>query len=401
MARASWAVFVAGLVLTASGMARAGDPLSLSATGSSSTINVSGNNVRDLAGDLIEQRGKFASLSGQAVNATLKYGKLENALQLTRNAAGTSATVTIPSTGFTKTYNAANSAQLRSQINEDLKQGGLDTYSKFLGELNEKTAIGTTDGNPLATTAVMADGSYYRFGLIRPAFNFPEVPKGWDVRAWAGYAEADNANGAYVGAGTGLNFELSDRIGLSINLDFVYRDVSGAAVYQLSNVDGLPIRILPLEEGKDGISWTVTPAFAIGGGATWDLAAGGVPVGGQVTSALGYTLGEWTFAWAAQYGYYKGIGINIGDFDYDTDVDQQILKNGLQVIRNFSRDMFVDASLTYTNFIRDAGVDSYWTPDVGLGWRLRSASALRVGYHGDFGNDFTSNGGNVMYMLAW
>jgi hypothetical protein len=63
--------------------------------------------------------------------------------------------------------------------------------------------------------------------------------------------------------------------------------------------------------------------------------------------------------------------------------------------------MYADASITYTNFLRDAGVDSYWTPDIGVGWRFGEASQLRLGYHGEFGDHYTANGANLMMLLGW
>src|SRR3954470_11338984 len=94
----------------------AADPFSLTASGSSSTITANGNNLVDLAGNLIDAKDQFASLNNQNISASLRYGGLNNAVLVTRNAAGTSATLTIPSTGFTRTFTAATQNQLEDQV---------------------------------------------------------------------------------------------------------------------------------------------------------------------------------------------------------------------------------------------------------------------------------------------
>jgi hypothetical protein len=396
------AMFSAALTLCG-GIARAGDPFSLDATGSSSSVNVAGNSLPKLTTNLIESKGQFASLSGQTVSASLNYGGVDNAIQLTRNASGTTATLTIPSTGFTKTYNTSSAEETQKQINHDLKQGTLNTYSQFLGLINDHTSIGVTDGNPLATTALMADSSYYTFGFIAPKLNLKDysgLPKGFDFHVNGGTSDSNKADGYWVEGGGGFTFRINERLALSLNLDFLYRNVQGANIYNLSNTDGLEIMIIKPALNGDGLSWVVTPAFAIGGGWSYDLAAGGIPIGGQVTSALAYQAGAFTFVLANQYGFYDGLPISWNDFKYDTDVNQQIIKNGVQVVYHFGN-AFADAGLSYTNFLQSAAIPNYFTPDVGIGVRLGGSSSIRVGYHGDFGDGFTDSGGNLSFLTSF
>src|SRR5438874_1780477 len=100
------------VVLGSSGLVHAGDPFTLTAAGGGSNVTVSANDVVKLAGDLIGAENQFAALNGKSITGNLRYGSLDNAVLFTRNAAGTSATVTIPSTGFSKTFTAANEHDL-------------------------------------------------------------------------------------------------------------------------------------------------------------------------------------------------------------------------------------------------------------------------------------------------
>src|SRR5580700_6782820 len=91
----------------AGGVAANGDPFSLTASTTSGTpaaVSASGNNLPDLAENLVETKGQFATLAGQSFGADLRYGGLNNAFVYSQNAAGTSSTLSIPSIGFTKTF---------------------------------------------------------------------------------------------------------------------------------------------------------------------------------------------------------------------------------------------------------------------------------------------------------
>jgi hypothetical protein len=380
--------------------ALAADPFTLTAAGGSNTIKASGNNLVDIAGNLIDRKDQYAALAGTSFNGNLRYGGLNNAVLFSENAAGTSASITIPSTGFSKTFNAANQHDLRNQIEDFFKKNGAQAYADFLDQINRQTTIGVSDGNPLATTALMADASFNRFGFQAPRFDIGEGPRlgGFEIDAAGGMADTDDGDGYYASLGVGNTFRLADRIGLSLNLDFRYRDIEGAAVYQIVNTDALPILLIAPDNRDHGLSWTLTPAFVIGFGGSWDLAAGGVPIGGQITSSLAYRAGGWTFVLANQYGYYGGLPIDLSDFRFETSVDQQIVKNGVQVIRTFGS-AFVDAGVSYTNLLNDARIDGYLTPSVGVGFRFGSASGIRVGYHGDFADGFTTNGGDVELFI--
>src|SRR5437762_13836927 len=103
----SFALVLAALLLLVPAAARAQqDPFSLSASSASGPpqqVTVSSSSVLGLVEDVIRSQNQFAPLQGQAVNASLNYGGIPNAIQFQRNAAGTSATMTIPSTGFART----------------------------------------------------------------------------------------------------------------------------------------------------------------------------------------------------------------------------------------------------------------------------------------------------------
>jgi len=101
-------------------------------TGTPTQATVSGSSVVDLVDHLIESQQDFSSFQNQAFNASLNYGAVPNAIQFQRNAAGTSATVTIPSTGFTRTFTGTSEADVRKKIEDFLVKEGAHEYAKFL-----------------------------------------------------------------------------------------------------------------------------------------------------------------------------------------------------------------------------------------------------------------------------
>ena len=380
----------------------AAEPFTLTATGGGTTISASGKNVVDLAGDLIDAEDEFADLADENVSGTLRYGELSDAVLFSRNAAGTSATLTIPSTGFSRTFTGANEDELEDQIRDFFEQEGADAYAAFLREINRQTSFGVSDGNPLATTALLADLGFYRFGLRSriPGGAPIRLPSGGDLRLYGGVSETDVADGWFAGLSLGSNWTFGDRIGLTWANSFRYRDIEGADVYQLGTTIALPIALITSRD-DEGLSWHLTPAFVGGFGGSWDLAAGGILAGGQITSSIAAHVGGWTIVLANQAGFYEGVPIDLSDFRFETDTSQQILKNGVQVLRDLGAGAFLDVGVSYTNLLDDAFIDGYASADAGLAFRIGERSSLRLGYHGDYADEFTMHGGNVSLLIGY
>ena len=381
---------------------KADDPFELAAVGGPFTVTAGGSDTVDLIANLIETEAEFSPLANNPISASLRYGEESNAILLTRSPGGTTATLTIPSTGFTRTFNAGNEELLEEEIEDFLKGDGAGAYADFLAEMARRTSLGVNDGNPLATTSTLADLGFYRFGYrVRIPGDEPiRLAGGWDVRLLGGVSETDAFDGWFAGIGLGKNWRLSDTVGITWASNFRYRDVEGASVYQVGTTVGLPIAIIPGPD-DDGISWHVTPAFVGGFGGSWDLAAGGFLAGGQITSSLALRAGGWTFVLANQAGFYEGLPIEISDFRFETDTSQTILKNGLQVIRDLGDDAYLDVGVALTNLLDDAFIDDYISADVGVTLRLGDRSGLRVGYHGDFSDDFDTHGGNASLFFSY
>jgi hypothetical protein len=380
----------------------AAEPFTLTATGGGTTITASGKNLVDLAGDLIEAEDDFTALADENVSGALRYGELNDAVLFSRNAAGTSATLTIPSTGFSRTFTGANEDELEDQIRDFFEQEGADAYADFLREINRRTSFGVSDGNPLATTALLADLGFYRFGFRSriPGGAPIRLPSGGDLRLHGGVSETDVADGWFAGLSLGSNWTFGERIGLTWANSFRYHDIEGSDVYHVGTTLALPIALITSRD-DEGLSWHLAPAFVGGFGGSRDLAAGGILAGGQITSSLAARFSGWTIVLANQAGFYEGVPIELSDFRFETDTSQQILKNGLQFLRDLGDNAFLDVGVSYTNFLDDAFIDGYTSADAGIAFRLGDSASLRLGYHGDYADEFTTHGGNVSLLIGY
>ena len=400
---------VAALVATTSTV-RADDPFVLTAettTGSPIAITASGSSLPDLVDDLVSRENEFGAFEGEAFTASLDYGRVREAIRFQQNATGTSATVTIPSTGFSRTFTGDNEREVRDQIRDFLLKEGAKEYARFLRTVNQHSLIGVADGNPLAATALLANASFFKFGLQRSPYDAGgtvyAAPRGGGLRfdLGGGFASTDDGDGFFVSAALSSVTRFNRHVGLSLSSPFTYRRVEDAEVFLGGFEAALPVVITAPRTGR-GATWQVTPSFLSGAAGSLDLAAGGTFLGGGVTSSLAVPFGEHATVTVGNGIYFfEGYPIDVGDYEFDTELSQQIVKNGVKFTRALGRAFFADASLTHTAFLREAALDSYLTPGAAIGLRFNRTSGVRVAYQGDHGDGFSSHGGTVTVFFNY
>lgn len=361
------------------------------------SVTATGENLVDLVGNLIETEEEFISLANQNVAGSLDYAGVEDAILFTRNAAGTRATLRIPSTGLDRTFSADEEEELEEQIEDFIKADGAEEWARFLREINERSLVGISDGNPLATTARLSDAAFYRFGLLPNPFRAAEdgalTTSEWRAELGGGRIEADTINGHFAILRLSTAFRLSDNVAFAFVSPLGWRSYEGSDVFDGGTVLALPIGLL-IPEGESGWGWTLTPTVAAGIGASFDMSAGSMLWGGGITSSLSYYSGPLTVTLANQFSAYEGRPLDIGEYEFETDVSQRILKNGLRVVYEIG-DGFVDGGLTHTRFLEDAAVEDYVSPTAGVGLRLGESSGVRLSYRGDYADDFRTHAGWV------
>lgn len=389
-------------------LARAQDPLSISAgstSGPPQQVTVSGSNVIDLVEGVIQSQDQFASFQGRGVSATLSYGRMTEAIQFQRNAAGTSATITIPSTGFTRTFTGQSDQEVLDKIEDFLLKEGADEYARFLRKVNEQSLIAVVDGNPQAATAQLSNSAFFKFGLNRSPLTAGQQAKsspygpGLRLDLNGGFTNTDEADGFYVTGSLSSVIRIIPRVGLAFSSPFMYREVGDAEVYMGGLEVGLPVVLFKMPVGR-GPVWQVTPHVVGAAAGSVDLAAGGLFFGYGGTSSLAIPLGKSaTLSMGNGIYLYEGQPLDFGDYHFDTDLSQQVMKHGLKLTKAIGP-LSVDVGLTYTDFLQDSAVDQYWSPSVGAVLGLGTLG-VRVAYQGDFADGYEAHGGNVTVYLNY
>ncbi|HSZ59502.1 MAG TPA: hypothetical protein VK797_27910 [Tepidisphaeraceae bacterium] len=386
-------------IAVASPVALGGSFLTLTATTTSGppmTVTASGSDLTSLVQNAIQEKQQFAALAGNNVTASLTYGGVQRVITVTRNAAGTSATLSIPSIGVTKTFTGANARVLANSIHTELRSQPDNAVSKLNQDLAGISKWGVVDGNPSAATAFAANDAFYRWGL----------PQNLDVHGgiWAGGSaetiHADGKNGSLYAGAIGADFPISQGMSLSIDFAGNYREVGGARSFTIAeSVWGLPIDVYksPL---LDGFEWKLTPYVFGSASFSKQLLSGGGVYGAGGVSSLTYRTGPFAFILADEISYNSGLNASLSGVHYgNSDLNSTLVKNGVQVVWSPNETFFADAGIAYTNFLQDAAVKNYWSPSVGAGCHLGSATTLRVGLRGDYANGYTGTGADISLSI--
>jgi hypothetical protein len=274
-----------------------------------------------------------------------------------------------------------------------------DLINEFQRFSNDRSPFGVTDGNPQAATAFLATDAYTHFGL-RPILSTAPSDAGHfqvAVSGSGGTIETRSVSQYYVAADLYLAWRFTDNVGIAVSLPGQYRNTHSIETFVGGLNLGVPITIIP--PNSAGNSWVLTPwALAASASGSRGLAQGGYIFGGGVTSSLSHRMDKLTLTLANQAGYDAGYPlVYSSEINFEQDISQVILKNGVQATYDFSDSLFADAGITYTNFLKGAYTDNYFTVFAGLGYRFGPASGVRIGYVGDadFSNDYYTFGGEV------
>jgi hypothetical protein len=369
------------------------------------SISASSNDFVSLGEDFLRQEGDFSGLVGQpAYLATLRYLEMEDALLLSVSNFGSQATLIIPSTGLSVPFTAASPDDLENQIEDYIQKGGAKEWAKFLEQTNAESKLALLDGNPRATTALAATGAFRRFGLdtsrSRLGYQQEEVAHwgAFQLRAEAGggVVLVDRFDDLYTTDGElTLAGHFGKHVGLSFSLLGQYRSYQTADSYDAGIELALPIAILRPDEERH-LYWAITPFVQSAAGVSIDLAAGGLLIGGGGVNTLALQLGMFELSLANELAYYSGLPIHhIQGYDFDTELDQLIMKNGLKV-GGYLGVFYLDAGSAFTNFLTsEAAVDFYASPFAGVGLALGRWANLRAGYEADLGSGYTAHSGRL------
>lgn len=361
-------------------------------------VGASGNDLVSLFENLLNQTGDFSGLQAiSSYTANFDYLGVEDAIVLELSNMGEDLLLTIPSTGAVINFDTTSPATLEDEVEAFIKQDAVDTWAEFLESMSGKSDLALLDGNPRSTTALMANSAFRRFGLsdthTRVGYREQEVARfgtfGITLEVGGGPVETEQFDDLTTLDGSlEIGGEFGETFGLAFSVVGQYRDYQGAEMYDIGLELGIPVRLArPTEDGH--LYWAVTPVLQAAAGVSPDAAAGGLFLGGGLVNTVALQVGPIELAMGNELLYYGGLPLNdISGYDFETDLDQLVMKNGLKAgFRPFNM-LYAEAGLTLTNFLLEhAALDSYWTPFVSAGLRLSRFVELRATYEADLADN--------------
>jgi hypothetical protein len=388
--------------------AYAADLFGIDVVGATNTVKSSNSSVVNMITDLSNNAAQFTPFANQAYTATVNYAGIPAAMKVTQSFDGAGnriVNVSVPSVGVNQTFSSANGS-ITTQIRDYLKKDGLAELGAFQKQVDQTSVAGVVDGNPMSTTALLTEAGYNMFALhAHPGGGSGGlISQGGHGETWiegeGGAIDAGGNSGTYAQLTFGMEHHFNDVIGLGIAAPFRWVNLSGSEYYMGGLIVGLPIGLIRAKD-QNGFSWQVTPAGHAGAVGSVDLASGGVVYGGQVDSSMNYTIHGWTFTLANNASYYHGANFEVAGYHFDTDADQWLFANGLQLTKSWDH-FFIDASGTWNNYLHSAYVDGWVTPQLGLGFKFgeENTSGIRVSYVGNFGEHYNTNGGMVTLYIV-
>lgn len=368
-------------------------------------LTVGSSSILDVVESLINNTGDFQSLSTRDFDAALTYGGVPHAINF--SVTGNQATLTIPSTGFSRTFNGASRHDVENQIEDFLEKDGLNEYSKFLKSINEKSPIAASDGNPNASTATLAAQTFMDYAFPSGETR-AEKEEGGSEQGRVGFGfmgdvgtfDANGIKGTTYSLPLFAKFKLTDRVGLGINIPLQYTEIEGAQVFGGGLNLALPIKAI-VRSKENPWTWNITPSGGVLASASKDLLAGGVISQVGLASMLSYDFEHLTLTMGNYLGWFEGVPVEFGGVSYDPNISQQILKNGLKVSVPFKQHWVVEFYGIHTKFVNAAAVDQYGTVGGELGWKPnpKKRRYWKVGIYADIGDDFAS--AHAQFGSAW
>jgi hypothetical protein len=409
-----------GALFALAGSLIAADPFSIhvqeiTPAGDGLTGVVSGSNFLDVMEEAIEANTVLAAFDQLSYNADLTYLGVEEAISFILfdgMGTGAEATLFIPSIDFQRDFGGPGYTrdQLSDEIDDFFETEGSSVVGEFLAAMAKQSVVMPTDGNPNAATNQRADDRIQQDGFTDVAELFVEdaaADSGGGRRNFSGFGlgfnsgrfEAGDLEGTKTIVSIPFRIALSDRVALSGAVPFEYLTVEDASIYGVGLTLGLPIKLMAMDAEKR-LNWRVTPAVGVSARGSVDLASGGAMFEYGVTNTLDYRINKRVIiCMVNQVTGYQSFSVEYDEYEFDPNIKQLILKNGLRGVYRFTNRLIGDVFFLDTRFTEDAAVDQFFTLGGSLGYKLTRKASLRVGFNYDTGDDFKA--WSVGLSSAW
>ncbi len=360
---------------------------------------VGGSSLPDLLSELVNAQGAFASFSGTAFSADISFAGIANVINVTVDPGTQTATITFTILGAGAQTFTFTGADLLAQLEQFLQDNIAEQITAFINTINTLSLIAVTDGAPLSTTALSATYVFERFGLHsdltawerRQAGSEP-FKEGLRGRLDTFYTRisTDVGDGNSIALVPSLEWVLSPEVSIALLFPINYTEIEGADILNVHGSLAIPVRVIaPSDDSPLGL--TLTPFGTLAGAGSVDLVSGGLIGGGGLLGTVSLDFTQVRVSFSSQISSHEGITMRYEKFEFDPGVSQQIWKNGLKTTVNIGENFYIYGTVTYTQFLQNAAVDTYWTPGAGFGFRSPNGFNLTFGYSGDFAVGYRSD----------
>jgi hypothetical protein len=363
----------------------------------------------DLLDDLLNTRGSFTPYASTDFSASFTFLGISNAILASSNIAGTQVELQIPGINFTRTFSGSSRSDVESQIHDFFIKDGSEIVGDFLKYVARHSAVAVTDGNPSSSTAIMANGSFFSNGFT-PASEITSAAaetapsaepnlSGLGIGLNSGQFTANGMKGTFTDFAIPFKLGLSDRVSLSGSIPLNLLSVEGAKIYGIGLNLGVPVRILIMDK-ENPINWRLTPLVAISARGSEDLAGGGAIWMAGINSSVDYRVSSRLIVCMAnQFTTHEGLDVRYANYDFNPDVNQQMLKNGVRLVTPLSSRTTGEVFVIETNYLKAAAVRDFTTIGASVAYRLTSKANITLGANYDTGSNYRS--WSVGLSSAW
>lgn len=390
----------------------AADPFTISGTTTDLPVtpfSFGDKSLPDLVEGIIRGEGSYSTLANRTFNANLDYLGVRQALNFAVTQFGAvewRAELTTPfKLGVVdRTFIAATREELYAQIEDYLKTSGTADLARWQKALSGLMPFGLMTGNPNSATALMARDSFNEYGLMATATaaenEGEEEDTGTVGLALMGDVSTSSAEGHKAQSYSATPFlplKLSKRVRLDIGLPLNYTTVDGAQAFRAGLQLGMPILVVKRNMAADQPwLWQVTPSGSFQVAGSFDMVGGGALASGGLTSFLCYDFGKFEVSMGNQVSFFESVAMDLGDYGFDPDVSNQIVKNGLKVGVRLGQHWFAEVYGLDTELLgNDNFYSRYATFGGGFGYRAntKKKAYMMVGAYTDVASGWSSAGG--------
>ncbi len=273
----------------------------------------------------------------------------------------------IPAIGVSETFAGADRNASVNMLEEWFKSKGGDALTRMSQYLAEHTPTDPVAGNPTSLQSNLVSSAFEQAfaanttQLRDSSVNVTPNSRNSNligVSARFGTLKAGGLEGNYYSLPLSYTFRSNDdpRKSFTLKLPIHMVEVDGAKSYNI----GLGASMtLPINN-----QWSITPGLQYAFMGSLEMGSAAQMVAGSVTSAYTWDLGSnYRLSMGNMIGYYKTMKFKYQDYEFDPDIQNTVLRNGLMLsipTDGLYKDTLVEVFATDTRFFgSELYIDSY------------------------------------------